>query len=68
MRDINDIMPKVDNMKWGALMNQPPTSRRIYEMDQIFPSDGRWHTVLEDDTTVTIDGKEVRKNNPDKWT
>ena len=25
MKDINDIMPKVPNMKWGALMNKPPT-------------------------------------------
>lgn len=68
MRDINDIMPKINNMKWGALMNRPPTRNRVMEMDRIFPSNGRWHTVFEDDEQVSIDGKSVRKARPDKWT
>jgi len=29
MKDINDIMPKVPNMKWGALMNKPPTIKNL---------------------------------------
>jgi hypothetical protein len=29
MKDINDIMPKVPNMKWGALMNKPPTNEKF---------------------------------------
>ena len=40
MRDINEIMPKIDNMKWGALTNRPPTKGRIREMDRIFPDNG----------------------------
>lgn len=68
MRDINEIMPKINNMKWGALMNKPPTRNRVMEMDKIFPSNGRWHTVFEDDEQVSIDGKAVRKARPDKWT
>ncbi len=68
MRDINDIMPKIHNMKWGALMNRPPTHTRIEEMDKIFPDNGRWHTVFEDDELISIDGKHVRKKSTDKWT
>ena len=68
MRDINDIMPKVDNMRWGALMNRPPTRSRVVEMDRIFPDNGRWHTVFEDEHQISIDGRQVRKAGPDRWT
>ena len=68
MKDINDIMPKVSNMRWGALMNKAPTSDKVEEMNKIFPNNGRWHTVFEEEDQVTVDGKEIRKKNPDKWT
>ncbi len=68
MKDINDIMPKVPNMRWGALMNKAPTSDKVQEMNKIFPDNGRWHTVFEEQDQVTVDGKEIRKKNPDKWT
>jgi hypothetical protein len=68
MKDINDIMPKVRNMRWGALMNKAPTSDKVQEMNKIFPDNGRWHTVFEEQDQVTVDGKEIRKKNPDKWT
>jgi len=68
MKDINDIMPKVRNMRWGALMNKAPTSDKVKEMNKIFPDNGRWHTVFEEQDQVTVDGKEIRKKNPDKWT
>jgi hypothetical protein len=68
MKDINDIMPKVPNMRWGALMNKAPTSDKVEEMNKIFPNNGRWHTVFEEQDQVTVDGKEIRKKNPDKWT
>ena len=48
MKDINDIMPKVPNMKWGALMNKPPTNEKFKEMNKIFPDNGKWHTVFEE--------------------
>ena len=67
-RDINDIMPKIDNMRWGALMNRPPTEQAIQDMDAIFPHNGRWHTVFEESDAVTIDGRTVRKKDPEKWT
>ena len=68
MKDINDIMPKVQNMRWGALMNKAPTSDKVEEMNKIFPDNGKWHTVFEEQDQVTVDGKEIRKKNPDKWT
>ncbi|MBT8172645.1 MAG: hypothetical protein KJN83_01120 [Nitrosopumilus sp.] len=68
MKDINDIMPKVPNMKWGALMNKAPTSDKVEEMNNIFPDNGKWHTVFEEQDLITIDGKQIRKKNPDKWT
>ena len=68
MKDINDIMPKVQNMKWGALMNKAPTNDKVEEMDKIFPDNGKWHTVFEEQDQITVYGKEIRKKNPDKWT
>ncbi len=68
MKDINDIMPKVHNMRWGALMNKAPTNDKVEEMNKIFPDNGRWHTVFEEQDQVIVDGKEIRKKNPDKWT
>lgn len=67
-RDINDIMPKVKNMRWGALMNRPPTSRRVQDMNRMFPHNGRWHTVFDVDDSVIVDGVEVRRKGPDRWT
>lgn len=68
IRDINDIMPKIDNMRWGALMNRPPTNKIIKDMNAIFPDNGRWHTVFEEDDFIIVDGKEVRKRSLKSWT
>ena len=54
MKDINDIMPKVPNMRWGALLNKFPTNSKIEEMNKIFPDNGKWHTVFEEN-----EGKET---------
>ena len=61
-------MPKVPNMRWGALMNKAPTSDKVEEMNKIFPDNGKWHTVFEEQDEITIDEKQIRKKNPDKWT
>lgn len=68
MKDINDIMPKIPHMRWGALMNRPPTNKKVEEMNRIFPSNGKWHTVFEEKDSVTIDGKQIWKKDPNKWT
>jgi len=61
-------MQKVHNMRWGALMNKAPTSDKVEEMNKIFPDNGKWHTVFEEQDEITIDGKQIRKKNHDKWT
>jgi len=48
MTDINDVMPKIPSMKWGALMNKAPTSNKVKELNKIFPHNGKWHTVFEE--------------------
>ncbi len=68
IKDINDIMPKIPNMRWGALTNMPPTNKKVEEMNQIFPANGKWHTVFEEQDQVTVDGKRIWKKNPDSWT
>jgi len=68
MKDINEIMPKIPNMRWGALMNKAPTNSKVNEMNRIFPSNGKWHTVFEEKDSVTIDGKQIWKKDPNKWT
>ena len=68
MKDINEIMPKIPNMRWGALMNKSPTNSKVDEMNKMFPHNGKWHTVFEEDDQVTIDGKRVWKKDPEAWT
>ena len=61
MTDINDVMPKIPHMKWGALMNRAPTSNKVKELNKIFPHNGKWHTVFEETDHAYIDGKLVWK-------
>lgn len=68
MRDINDIMPRIPNMKWGALMNRAPTNKKVEEMDKIFPGNGRWHTVFEEEDQVIVDGRRIWKSDSQRWT
>jgi hypothetical protein len=55
-------------MRWGALMNKAPTNKKVHEMNKIFPSNGKWHTIFEEKDLITIDGKQIRKKDPTKWT
>ena len=68
MTDINDIMPKVPHMKWGALMNRAPTSGKVKELNRIFPHNGKWHTVFEEKDIAYIDGVRVFKKDKESWT
>ena len=61
MKDINEVMPKIPQMKWGALMNRAPTNNSVKELDKIFPHNGKWHTVFEEKDHTYIDGKVVWK-------
>ena len=67
MKDVNEFMPKIHNMRWGALMNRMPTNDRVREMNQMFPHDGRWHTVFEEQEQVFVDGVRIWKKDPKAW-
>jgi hypothetical protein len=68
VNDINKILPKIPNMRWGALMNKAPTNQRIKEMEKMFPDNGKWHTIFDEKDQVIIDGKRVWKQSPERWT
>ncbi len=67
MKDINQIMPKISNMRWGALMNKMPTNKRVREMNKMFLGDGRWHTVFDEEEQIFVDGVRVWKKDPKSW-
>lgn len=62
MRDINEVMPKIPNMKWGALLNKRPTNKRIRELDLMLPHDKRWHTVFDIEDQVYVDNVQIDKS------
>jgi hypothetical protein len=68
MRNINEIMPKIPNMRWGALLNREPTNKKIQQMDKIFPHNGKWHTVFEEEEQVFVDGVRIWKKDTSSWT
>jgi hypothetical protein len=68
MRDINDIMPKIPNMKWGALTNKYPTNKNVKDLDTMLPHDKKWHTVFDFDDHVYVDDVRVAKKEKKSWT
>ena len=68
MKDINDVLPKVPNMKWGALMNKAPTNDKVEELNKIFQANGKWHTVFEETDHTYIDGNLIWKKDKKDWT
>lgn len=68
MRDINDIMPKVPNMKWGALMNYYPSHPELKRLDKMFSPNGKWHTILRDENETLIDNVTIRNRTAESMT
>ncbi len=68
MRDINDFMPKIPNMRWGALMNYHPENSEIRKINKLMPNDKKWHTILKDENQVSVDGKDIRNRTPESMT
>lgn len=61
MKDINDLMPKIPGMRWGAVTNAIPTSAKIRELDRILPHNGKWNLILEEKGQVHVNGKTIRR-------
>jgi len=68
MKDINEIMPRIPDMRWGALLNKYPTNDKVRQMNKIFPHNGKWHTVFEEEEQVFVDGVRVWKKDKNAWT
>ena len=68
MKDINKIMPKITNMRWGALLNKYPANNKVQQMNKIFPHNGKWHTVFEEEDQVFVDGVRIWKKDMNAWT
>ena len=68
MKDINEVMPKIPRMRWGALLNKYPTNDKVKQMNKIFPHNGKWHTVFEEEEQMFVDGVRIWKKDMDAWT
>lgn len=68
MRDINEIMPKIPGMVFGAVTNVRLTMASINEICRVMPKDEKWHTLFESPNDITIDGKTIRRTNAERLT
>ena len=68
MKDINDYMPKVDGLRWGALTNIYPTKSIVKQFDKMLPHDKKWHEVLNDLDCVWIDGHRIQRKTAESMT
>lgn len=65
---LNKALPKVPDMKWGALTNAFPTNAKLKEMNRLLPHDSKWHVLFEDEDEVNVDGVPIRRKNLDSMT
>lgn len=68
MKDINDFMPKIPGMKWGALTNTFPTNAKLKQLNRMLPHDSKWHLVLEEKDQVHVDGVTIRRKTTESMT
>jgi hypothetical protein len=68
MIDINDRMPKIPGMLWGALTNIKPTPANLNYLLKVIPSDRKWHLLHESPGETTIDGVSVRTKSRESMT
>ena len=63
VKKLNKALPKVPDMKWGALTNAYPTNAKLKEMNRLLPHDRKWHLLFEDEDEVNVDGVPIRRKN-----
>jgi hypothetical protein len=68
MKDINDILPKIPNMQWGALTNIFPTNANLNYLNKLLPHDKKWHIILESKESVDVDGVTIRRKTRESMT
>ncbi|WP_255493129.1 hypothetical protein [Candidatus Nitrosotalea sp. TS] len=52
----------------GCTNEYSATNEKVNEMNTMFPHDGRWHTVFEEEKQVFVDGIRIWKKDPKSWT
>lgn len=65
---LNKVMPKMPDMKWGALTNIHPTNAKLNEINRLLPHDSKWHLLFEEEDQVNVDGIPIRRKNLDSMT
>ena len=65
---LNQIMPKIPRMRWGALTNIHPTNAKIEQMNRLLPHDKKWHLLFEEKDQVNVDGVTIRRKTLDSMT
>jgi len=65
---LNKVMPKMPDMKWGALTNMRPTNAKLNEMNRLLPHDSKWHLLFEEEDQVNVDGVPIRRKTLDSLT
>ena len=65
---INRVLPKIPDMKWGALTNIYPTNAKLEEINRLLPHDKKWHLLYEEKNQVNVDGVPIRRKTLDSMT
>lgn len=68
MKDINELMPKIHGMQWGAVTNLSPTVANLKELDKLLKHDSKWHLVINDEDQVHVDGITIRRKTMESMT
>lgn len=68
MRDINEIMPKIPGMNWGAVTNINFTNPELKRLSKMMPHDKRWHTIFQHANETNFDGKVIRRRTAESMT
>lgn len=61
-------MPKVPNMRWGALLNYTPNHAELKQLNRMMPKDKKWHTIIQDKESIHFDNRTIRKRSADSMT
>lgn len=56
MKDLNDLMPKIPGLRWGAVTNLSPTLANLNQLNKMLKHDGKWHSIIKGDHAVHVDG------------
>lgn len=62
------MMPKIPNMRWGALTNFIPTNQNLKLLNRMLPHDKKWHTVIDSGKSVIVDDVPIVKKSRESMT